>query len=123
MVEPTSVASVMILSPLTVGAQASIGEVERRALARGSTHALVVEGDVVRGIVCLPIDQGVKRETPVSDVMCQAVHGVSASMALPDAERIMDEHRVCCLPVFASGVLVGVLFRRHPGVAISDPRP
>lgn len=118
-------AEVMKAPVVTVEGQHTAIDVQRIARRHEIRHFPVVEGDKLIGIVT---DRTVREATTsprifsllldllatvdriqVAEIMETSVITAPPDMSLPDAVKLMREHRIGCLPVVQEGRLVGIV--------------
>lgn len=113
-----TVGQVMNTTPMTVPANISLQRlVDEYFLPRGLRSALVMQGDLLGGLITLSDIRHVPREqwpqTPVGMAMIPVdrLHVVSPEQGLNEALPLMNGRDVNQLPVVQNGQLVGVLTR------------
>lgn len=113
-----TVGQVMNTTPTTVPANISLQRlVDEYFLPQGLRSALVMQGDILGGLITLSDIRHVPREqwpqTPVGLAMIPAerLHVVSPQQSLADALPLINGQDVNQLPVMQDGRLVGVLTR------------
>lgn len=104
------VSEVMNRFPLAVEPECTVGEARERARAAGASHVLVVEQDVVIGMLCRACDlahaEGGER---VCERMTVPVVMVRPDATLEEAAELMSGYDVHCLPVALGGLLLGTV--------------
>lgn len=113
-----TVEQIMKRDPMTVPANISIQKLlDDYLLPQGLRSALVMQGDVLAGIITLSDIRMVEREkwegTPVGFAMVpiERLHVVAPEQSLKDVLPLMNDRDINQLPVVQNGKLVGVLSR------------
>ena len=118
MFKGVTVGKVMNAAPITVPANISLQRlVDEYFLPQGLRSAMVMQGDLLAGLITLGDIRHVPREqwtqTPVGQVMIplEKLHVVSPEQNLNDVLPLMAGQDVNQLPVVQNGRLVGILSR------------
>lgn len=99
---------VYTLSPETpVSAALSI------AFGKHINHLLVVENEILAGILCRDDLCRAEKTAPVKNCMTSPVPCVGPDTTLRDAAGIMSEQRLSCLAVVIDALLVGIVTRNE----------
>lgn len=105
----TLVSEAMSRSFATVSPDASMREAADVALHAGAEHLLVLDGDVLVGILCTCDLRASEPDEAVSECMTLPVMTVRPDARLEDAAVTMREADVGCLPVAVGGLLLGTV--------------
>jgi CBS domain-containing protein len=108
----TPVRMIMSRAPVLIGVDSAAHVAQRLALTQGVHHLLAVDGERLRGILCI-CDLDVARPCAlVAEVMHTRVVCVTAEVTIARAGRIVRERGVGCLPVISASRVLGVVSRR-----------
>ncbi len=109
--ESRSVAEVMGTHLFTVTPDTGVAAALRLADKKKVNFFLVVDDGGLTGIVCDRDLHSARSGTMVSDCMSSPVLCISPETTVDEAEGIMDENAVDCLPVVTGQYLVGMVTR------------
>jgi acetoin utilization protein AcuB len=105
----TLVSEAMSRSFSTVSPDASMRDASEVARRSGAEHLLVLDGDVLVGILCTCDLEAAAPEDVVSECMTLPVMTVRPDARAEDAAVTMRDADVGCLPVAVGGLLLGTL--------------
>jgi len=111
--ESRSVAEVMGTHLFTVTPDTGVAAAIRLADNKKVSFFLVVDDGGLTGIVCDRDLHSARSNTLVSDCMSSPVLCISPETTVDEAEGIMDENAVDCLPVVTGQFLVGMITREN----------
>lgn len=101
---------VMTVAPLvTIDSTAAAAVVARLMSERGVSHVLVLEQDVLAGVVCVCDLERSVGQTAAGALMSRAPSTIELGESAFAAARCMLEKGISCLPVVQSGDLVGIV--------------
>ena len=103
------VSEAMSRSFATVSPDASMHDAAEVALRAGAEHLLVLDGDVLVGILCTCDLSASAPDDVVSECMTLPVMTVRPDTPAEDAATTMHEADVGCLPVAVGGLLLGTV--------------
>lgn len=104
------VSEVMNRFPLAVEPECTVGEARERAGAAGASHVLVVEQDIVVGMLCRACDlAAADAGERVCDRMTVPVVMIRPDATLEEAAELLSGYDVHCLPVALGGLLLGTV--------------
>ena len=107
---------VMTTPVLTFDTFAPANDVWSSMTTGGVRHAVVLEGETIRGIVSGRdlggrAGKGIRMGRAVGELMTEGAFTAAPSMSLLTAVRIMRERRIGCIPVVQRGKLIGIVTR------------
>jgi CBS domain-containing protein len=105
----TLVSQAMSRTFATVSPDASMREASLVARRTRAGHLLVLDGDVLVGILCRCDLRAASPDDAVCDCMTLPVLTVRPDAPLEDAAMTMSEADVGCLPVAVGGLLLGTI--------------
>lgn len=117
------VARVMTRAVATVTRDTLVGVAEWVAARRGVRHLPVMEGGLLVGLASEWDMRRVDSGATIGGCMTREPTAIHPSRTIGEAATVMQEQAVSCLPVTASGLLLGILTRgdlRRAGVPASD---
>lgn len=120
----TLVAEAMNRSLVAVALDASMAEAAALVRSTGAEHVLVMDEQILVGILCACDLRGARAEDRVSANMSFPVMTVRPDVGVEEAALTLVERRVGCLPVAVGGLILGTLSEaelRQAGVL--EPRP
>jgi CBS domain-containing protein len=106
-----SVADVMQTDVYTLSPETPVGAARMLADGKHVNHLLVVEHEMLAGILSKEDLSGADQAAPVRDCMTSPVPCVGPETPLRDAAGIMDEQKLSCLAVVIGALLVGIITR------------
>lgn len=112
-----SVADVMQTGVYTLDPETPVGAARRLADRKHVNHLLVVEDQMLAGILCRDDLAAADQEAPVRDCMTSPVPCVGPETTLRDAAGIMEDQKLSCLAVVMGPLLVGIISRAELGAA------
>ncbi len=102
----------MSKNPVMVGTQERARWAESEAQRREVHHVIVTDGDGVAGVVSVDELKAAPPDALVEQVMSRNLIFVSDQATVSEAERLMDQYDVDCLPVMRwDELIVGVITR------------
>ncbi|HET8542322.1 MAG TPA: CBS domain-containing protein [Anaeromyxobacter sp.] len=119
------VSEAMNRSLVTVMQDAPMADVVALVRRTGAEHVLVMEDQILVGILCACDLRGASPEEPVRDRMSVPVVTVRPDTELCDAAATMCEQGVGCLPVTVGGLILGTVSEaeiERAGVGAPHPR-
>lgn len=119
----TLVSEAMSRSFATVSPDASMRDAAEVALRSGAEHLLVLDGEVLVGILCTCDLGAAEPDETVSECMTLPVMTVAPDSPAEDAAVTMREADVGCLPVAVGGLLLGTVCGDDLRRAGVDARP
>jgi signal-transduction protein with cAMP-binding, CBS, and nucleotidyltransferase domain len=96
-------------SPISVEPRTTMGDAALLMSERDVSHLLVLDGDVLLGVLCACDLERAARSAEVTVCMSAPAIAVEAGSSAFDAARSMIERGVSCLPVVREGCVVGVV--------------
>jgi CBS domain-containing protein len=105
------VAEVMGTELFTLTPDTVVASARRLAWESGVRHLLVLDGGTLTGIVSDEDLRTAERDALIGELMRSPVLCIAPETTLDEANELMDEHGVSCLPVVEGSELVGMITR------------
>lgn len=105
----TLVSEAMARQVVTVPLEATVGEAADLARSAGVEHLIVVDGELLAGVLCTCDLGDAAPGELVAECMTLPVLTVRPDAELDDAATTMDECGVGCLPVVVGGLVLGLI--------------
>jgi CBS domain-containing protein len=107
----SSVVDVMQTDVYTLSPETPVSAALNIAYGKHINHLLVVENEILAGILCRDDLCRADRSAPVKNCMTTPVPCVGPDTTLIDAAGIMSEQQLSCLAVVIDALLVGIVTR------------
>ncbi len=107
----SSVVDVMQTDVYTLSPETPVSAALNIAYGKHVNHLLVVENEVLAGILCREDLCRADRSSPVRNCMTTPVPCIGPDTTLIDAAGIMSEQQLSCLAVVIDALLVGIVTR------------
>lgn len=121
----SSVVDVMQTDVYTLSPETPVSAALNIAYGKHINHLLVVENEILAGILCRDDLCRADKSAPVKNCMTTPVPCVGPDTTLIDAAGIMSEQQLSCLAVVIDALLVGIVTRTELADVgfMQDPRP
>ena len=116
-----AVAEVMGTELFTLTPDTVVASARRLAWGNGVRHLLVLDGGTLTGIVSDEDLRTAERDALVGELMRSPVLCIAPDTTLDEANELMDEHGVSCLPVVEGSELVGLVTREGLALLTGGP--
>jgi CBS domain-containing protein len=111
-------------SLVSVSPDASLAEAVAVVQKTGAEHVLVVDEQMLVGILCACELRGARLEDRVAERMSRHVATVRPDVGLEEAAALLRACSLGCLPVAVGGLVLGTLSEAELDRAgVSEPRP
>jgi CBS domain-containing protein len=104
------------LTPDTV-----VSSARRLAFDHGVRHLLVLDDGTLTGIICDEDLRTASRDALVGELMRTPVLCIAPDTTLDEANELMEEHDVSCLPVVRGSELIGLITREGLALLTGGP--